>query len=164
MSEECRNDGGTDDFAARIADRIDIFTPAERALASWFTDNSKAMAFHSGSQIAKAVGVSEMTLIRFVRALGYASLRDLKKKLLSAPSPELQALDDVTERFTSRSSDAGQLANSLERELEAVFRAYEAATTERWNTIVIQGLEGARTSMSSAFRPPRASPWTLPAG
>jgi len=111
-------------------------TPSERAIAAWMRDNLDMLHFNTGAQIAAASGVSEMTLIRFLRSLGYANLRDLKEQFRPAPSADATILDDVAVRFSERSTDVGTLAKSLESELMAVRRAYEMATTPGWERIV----------------------------
>lgn len=116
-------------------------TPSERAIAAWMRDNLDMLNFNTGAQIAAASGVSEMTLIRFLRSLGYANLRDLKEQFRPIPLVDTSLLDDVAVRFTERSTDVGTLAKSLESELMAVRRAYEMATTPGWARIVTRLVE-----------------------
>lgn len=112
-----------------LQDREARLTPAERAAAAWLRDNIAVVPFNTGAQMAQAIGISEMTLIRFLRSLGYANLRDLKAQLRPLPATDTALLDDVAQRFTSLSSDMGALAASLERELMSVRHVYEMATT-----------------------------------
>ncbi|MCB1469764.1 MAG: MurR/RpiR family transcriptional regulator [Rhizobiaceae bacterium] len=111
-------------------------TVSERAIAAWLQENIEIVPFNSGAQIATAIGVSEMTLIRFLRGLGFANLKALKDQLRPKPSDEAQALEDVTRRFTSQTADVGTLAKSLELELIAVRRAYDLTSTDVWSRIV----------------------------
>ena len=99
-------------------------TPSERAIAAWMRENIRAVPYNTGAQMAAAIGVSEMTLIRFLRSLGYANLRDMKDQLRPSPAMDTAPLDDVAVRFTSRSSDVGSLAKSLELELDSVHSAH----------------------------------------
>ncbi|WP_374632267.1 MurR/RpiR family transcriptional regulator [Paracoccus sp. (in: a-proteobacteria)] len=119
-----------------LQDREARLTPAERAAAAWLRDNIAVVPFNTGAQMAQAIGISEMTLIRFLRSLGYANLRDLKAQLRPLPATDTALLDDVAQRFTSLSSDMGALAASLERELMSVRHVYEMATTPVWDRIV----------------------------
>ncbi|MEI2659474.1 MAG: hypothetical protein V9G11_05530 [Bifidobacterium adolescentis] len=41
-------------------------TPSERAIAAWMRENIRAVPYNTGAQMAAAIGVSEMTLIRFL--------------------------------------------------------------------------------------------------
>lgn len=127
--------GGWAQFESALEARADSLTPAERSIAAYFRDSKVTIPYETGATLADAIGVSEMTIIRFVRSLGYANLRDLKESLRPRME-DLGALDDVRERFTSRTSDVGLLTKSLKLELRAVQRAYEVTTTERWSRIV----------------------------
>lgn len=127
---------GQDALFRALQDGDARLTPSERAIAAWLRDNIDAVPFNTGTQMAAAIGVSEMTLIRFLRNIGYANLRHLKDQLRPAPSPDAARLDDVAVRFTSQSADVGSLAKSLELELMAVRRVYEMATTPAWDRIV----------------------------
>lgn len=111
-------------------------TPAERAIANHLRENPQAIPYETGASIAAASGVSEMTVIRFVRGLGYANLRDLKESLRPRRPDEALVLDDVLERFQLRRDDLAHLERSLDLELRAVTMAYELTTTERWPRIV----------------------------
>lgn len=139
MTEGARS--GHEGLFQALTAREAQFTPSERAIAAWIRGNIETLPFNTGGQIASAIGVSEMTLIRFLRGLGYANLRDLKDQLRPGPSPLATVLDDVAVRFTDRSTDLGALASSLERELMAVRRAYEMATTPGWDRIVTRLVE-----------------------
>ena len=103
---------GQDALFRALEDGDARLTPSERAIAAWLRDNIDAVPFNTGTQMAAAIGVSEMTLIRFLRNMGYANLRHLKDQLRPAPSPDLARLDDVAVRFTSKSADVGSLAKS----------------------------------------------------
>ena len=120
----------------QLQDREARLTPSERAAAAWLRDNIETVPFNTGAQMAQAIGISEMTLIRFLRSLGFANLRDLKDQLRPAPSADAALLDDVMQRFTSLWSDMGALAASMERELMSVRSVYEMATTPVWDRVV----------------------------
>lgn len=130
------NDTGWAELEAALAAREPAMTPAERAVAAFLRENRRAIPYETGASIAAASGVSEMTVIRFIRALGYANLRDLKDRLRPRPADDAQALDDVLERFRLRRDDLAHLERSLELELRAVARAYQLTTTGRWPRIV----------------------------
>ena len=136
MSRRGRETGrGWNELEAALAAREASLTPAARSIAAYFRENASTLPYETGAGLARAIGVSEMTIIRFVRDLGYANLRDLKNRLRPR-SGDAEALDDVGERFTHQSIDIGHLTRSLSLELEGVQRAYEMTTVERWPRIV----------------------------
>ena len=134
-------------------------------MAEGTRSGQEAVPYNTGAQMAAAIGVSEMTLIRFLRSLGYANLRDMKDQLRPSPAMDTAPLDDVAVRFTSRSSDVGSLAKSLELELAPVHRAYElaaagwerAAGHARWGSSRTVGSEGATEASEAAAWPPPAT-------
>lgn len=128
--------GGWQRLEAALDRRAEAMTPAERAIAAHLRDNRLMIPYETGATIPGAAGVSEMTVIRFVRALGYANLKDLKDDLRPRTADDARAIDDVMERFRSRRDDHAHLHRSLGLELDAIARAYELATTARWARIV----------------------------
>lgn len=118
-------------------------TPAERAIAAHLRENRAMIPYETGATIAAACGVSEMSVIRFVRALGYANLKSLKEDLRPRSADDSGAFDDVMARFRSQSDGHAHLRRSMELELEGIAHAYDQATTERWARIV-RGLVAAR--------------------
>lgn len=126
---------GWADFERALEGNEEKMTPAARTIAAYFREHRASIPYETGAGFARAIGVSEMTVIRFVRDLGYANLRELKDSLRPR-SGNAEALDDVRERFTNRDSDLGHLTKSLGLELDAVQRAYEMTATEQWSRIV----------------------------
>lgn len=127
---------GPDGLFRALDDRNERMTPSERAIAAWMRENITSLPYSTGAQIASDIGVSEMTLIRFLRCLGYSNLRDLKDHLKPPPGSDTAALDDVTQRFTSQTVDVGTLAKSLELELTAMRRVYELTSSPAWDRII----------------------------
>ncbi|MGH6805396.1 MAG: MurR/RpiR family transcriptional regulator [Ensifer adhaerens] len=111
-------------------------TRSGRIVAAYLRDNLQNIPYETGATIAVQAGVSEMTVIRFIRGLGYASLKELKDALKPAESGNGSALDDMLERFRVQHGDVGGLETSLELELRAVTDAYRLTTLERWHSVV----------------------------
>lgn len=108
-------------------------TRSGRIIASYLRDNLQNIPYETGATIAAQAGVSEMSVIRFIRGLGYASLKDLKDTLKPAESGSGRVLDDTLERFRVQRGDVGELEASLELELRAITDAYLLTTLERWH-------------------------------
>jgi DNA-binding MurR/RpiR family transcriptional regulator len=110
--------------------------PAEKAVADYFLARPTEIPFESNGTIAARVGVSEMSVIRFIRSLGFKSLRDLKEKLRERFADGPWDLDDVMERFHVHPAGMDHLQRSLELQLNAIVRAYQLTVTDQWNDIV----------------------------
>lgn len=107
--------------------RADL-TPAERAVAAFMTSNPRRLPFETAAGIGAAAGVSEMTVLRFVRSLGYANLKSLKAGLAARESEVGGALDDRWQRFRVPAGSNEAMAMSLRREIAALVQVYETAT------------------------------------
>ncbi len=121
---------------AALDRRVDEMTAAERAIAAYLRDNRAMIPYETGATIAAAADVSEMSVIRFIRSLGYANLKSLKEELRPRTDADARAIDEVMARFRPQSDDHEHLRRSLELELEAIARAYDQAMTPRWHRIV----------------------------
>jgi DNA-binding MurR/RpiR family transcriptional regulator len=121
------------DIEAILRDRMSGFSPSEQSLAAYILDNVQILPFETGSSIAQAVGVSEMTVTRFVRGLGFENLRDLKKRLRVAVTEKDSEIDDYMARFQMREGRQQMLQESLRLELDAIVKAYALTTSEVWD-------------------------------
>lgn len=69
----------TMDFAERIIDKE--LTKTEKIIADYILDNINTIGFKPLKEIALACGVSDTSVIRFLRELGYDGYTDFKKSL-----------------------------------------------------------------------------------
>ncbi len=118
--------------------KMQELSPSERSLASYMLENLQLLPFETGVSIAQAVGVSEMTVSRFVRSLGFGSLRDLKKQLRSSLAGEDNGTDNYMERFQVRDSRQHVRKEALRLELDAIVKAYALTGTGLWAEAVEQ--------------------------
>ena len=70
-------------FDERVESALVRLAPAELRLAHFFIEQKETVLLGSAAQIAAAVGISDATVIRTVRALGYESLSSLRKDILT---------------------------------------------------------------------------------
>lgn len=121
---------------AALTNEPGALTASGRLVIAFIRDNLASIPFETGASIATKTGVSEMTVIRCIQALGYANLRDLKNALRAARLERDDSFDDVLDLFHVRRDRFGDRRESLELQLRAVIRAYELASTEPWNAAV----------------------------
>jgi DNA-binding MurR/RpiR family transcriptional regulator len=120
---------------AQLRTRMAGFSRAERAIASYLLDNMDHVPFETGASIAAEAGVSQMTLLRFLRLNGYANLKQLKQELRRRIAAD-DELDDVLERFKVRPAGEEGLRESLGREVRAIVKAYALTVSPAWPEIV----------------------------
>lgn len=115
-----------------------MLTPSERAIASHMLAHEHLLPFETAATIAAHVGVSAMTVSRFLRSIGYDGMAELKEELRgSTPDPGLLVSDRI-ERLRAK-TDAGQaLQDNLQLEVDALVGVYEQVATPRWKRAVDQ--------------------------
>jgi DNA-binding MurR/RpiR family transcriptional regulator len=139
------------DMEEILRSRMNAFSPSEQSLAAHMLDNLQMLPFETGSSIAQAVGVSEMTVTRFVRGLGFENLRDLKNRLRDATAERDSDIDDYMTRFQVRNSRQQVLQESLRLELDAIVKAYALTATDVWDEAT-DALEKTRTVYVVGFQ------------
>jgi DNA-binding MurR/RpiR family transcriptional regulator len=68
-------------LAEKLREDFPKLTKSEKAVASYMLSHLQRLPFETAASIAEAVGVSQMTVSRFLRTLGYKGLSDLKERL-----------------------------------------------------------------------------------
>ena len=109
------------------------FARAEQAIAKYLLDNIDEVPFETGATIAEAAGVSEASVARFARRLGFADLKDLKRDLRRRSRVDL---DNASSRFRIGGPNQERLARSLQMEQAALAAAYGLAHGKLWDQIV----------------------------
>lgn len=106
--------------------RYDGFTMSERMIANFLLENMTAIPFETAASIGARVGVSAMTVGRFLKALGYARLsalkQDLRNELRDAP-------------WLLPTANGAGLDERLRAETAAIAEVYRLATTPEWATV-----------------------------
>lgn len=121
------------DIPGMLRARMNTLSPSEQNLAGYLLDHIHILPFETGGSIAQTVGVSEMTVTRFVRGLGFKSLRDLKNHLRTSVLGKDNETDDYMARFHVGNSRQEALKDSLRLELESIVKAYALTGTKTWN-------------------------------
>jgi len=112
----------------RLEESLATATASGRAVASFMLANLNDLPFETSASIAQKIGVSELTVGRFCRSIGYRHLKDLKDHLRTDLGGSPWLLGDRLKEFQERSrQDMGELTRSFEREVAALVRVYEYA-------------------------------------
>lgn len=125
------------DLRDRLTAALESGTPSERALAHYLLHNLTSLPFETAAAVAAKVGVSEASVGRFCRAIGYRHLKDLKASLQVDLGEKPWLIGDRLRDFHARSRrDNTELARALEREIAALVAVYELAATEAFHDTV----------------------------
>jgi DNA-binding MurR/RpiR family transcriptional regulator len=128
-------------FVRTMEARQATMTRAERVIAAYLRAHARDLPFETAASVARKVGVSPMTVGRFLRSLGYDGFAALKAELNSSLHQVPWLVGERYARMTRRGAarDAGplgrDLARSLDLELRAVVAAYELARSTRFEAV-----------------------------
>lgn len=71
------------DLGQLLGEKANVLTKSERQIASFLRTHQEEAAFLAGNQIARRLGISEATVVRFARTLGFSSYPALRATLQS---------------------------------------------------------------------------------
>jgi DNA-binding MurR/RpiR family transcriptional regulator len=122
MNEAARS---LDDFNRLISEHYGQLTKSERAIADFLRQNQDEAAFLSAGEIATRLNLSEATMVRFARSLGFSSYPAMRTVLqetfrrrvthsarLRGRLDDLRAAGDIFERLVA--SEIDYLTQALE--------------------------------------------------
>ena len=116
----------------RLEDALPGASRADRAIATYMLADLPGLPFETAASLAAKVGVSEPTVGRFCRTLGYGGFKDLKEHLRRDIGDRPWLIGDRLEALRGRMGAAGGLARGLEREMAALVAVYELAHGPAW--------------------------------
>lgn len=121
----------------RLTDCMSTGSRADKALASYILSKLNSIPFETASTLAAKVAVSEPTVGRFCRAIGYKSFKDLKEQLREDIGDRPWLVSDRLREFQQRTlAGEDQLAQGLQLEIAGLVAVYELAQTEEWRRTV----------------------------
>lgn len=120
----------TQDLENKLKSRWASFTPSEQGIASYLLNHLDVIPFETAASLSALIGVSPMTVSRFLRSLGYRGLGELKQELRhDAPWLKL-----YKKRALPEGSDL--VSQSLHAEIKTLESVYALAKTPEWQAIV----------------------------
>jgi DNA-binding MurR/RpiR family transcriptional regulator len=131
-----RLSSATPQLGERIKDQFARMTRSERSIAGYMLNNLHLLPFESAAGIAAKVGVSQMTVGRFLRTIGYDGIGEVKAELREAVlSPGLKVAGRL-ERLRANNDTAKGLHRNLQMEVNALVGVYEYIGTPLWKRAV----------------------------
>jgi len=110
---------------------------ADRTIASFMLAQLSTLPFETAASIAAKVQVSEPTVGRFCRSMGYRSFKNLKEHLKQDIGDQPWLVSDRLRDLQKRTrAGEDQLSRSLELEMAALVSIYETARTPEWARVV----------------------------
>lgn len=104
---------------------------SEARVANFVLANLADIAFETGASLAGKVGVSEITVSRFLRKAGYKGIAGLKRELRADGSATAEGI--ARRKLANRRSP---YASVRELELQAVAKAFDLFQSDNWRKLV----------------------------
>jgi DNA-binding MurR/RpiR family transcriptional regulator len=121
----------------RLSESLASASRADRAIASYMLAQIGVLPFETAASIAEKVAVSEPTVGRFCRSIGYQSFKDLKDHLKQDIGDKPWLISDRLADFQHRAQGGeDHLAKSLQMEIAGLVAVYELARTPEWARVV----------------------------
>ena len=133
----------TQDLKKKLKSRWHTFTASEQRIAGYLVQNLGGLPFETAASLGQRVGVSAMTVGRFLRKLGYAGVAEMKE--------ELRGDTGWLKYYHSPAPAEGPDARdeNLEADIRAVSATHALARGEEWKAIVRLLASADRVSVAS---------------
>jgi DNA-binding MurR/RpiR family transcriptional regulator len=133
----------TQDLQKKLKHRWEAFTASEQRIAGYLLQNLSGIPFETAASLGQRVGVSAMTVGRFLRKLGYAGVAELKE--------ELRGNTTWLELYHSPApaEGPGSRNENLDAEIRALSAIHGLARGEEWQAIVGLLASADRVSVAS---------------
>jgi DNA-binding MurR/RpiR family transcriptional regulator len=125
------------DLRGRLEQALCEASPATQAIAAHFLSNMTDLPFETAASVAARIGVSEATVGRFCRGIGYRHFKDLKGAIRSDLGDKAWLVGDRLKEFSARQrAGTSEVARGLEREMSAILANYETAASPAFGRVV----------------------------
>lgn len=99
------------EFSRLVAEKYDQLTNSEKRIAEYISQNQDEVAFMSAAEVAEALNLSEPTMLRFAKRLGFDSYPAMRVMLQA----KVRDLVDHSARIRSRLNDLRQSGDIYEQ-------------------------------------------------
>lgn len=103
------------DVLQELKDNYDRFTGSQKIIGKYVLDNYTEVAFMSATELAEKVGVSDVTIIRFARSIGFSGFAEFKNhireglKYFDPPYKRLSKSFDVLDDKSNLNMQVGKI-------------------------------------------------------
>lgn len=126
-------------------------TKAGRRLSDYFVENLPAVPFETASSIAARLGISAMTVTRYLRDLGYSGLDALKAELRRGPISSAWDIAENMDDLRRDLRDGRLLADTVAQQIEVLHSLNKLTHGPDWARAVA-ALTEARSIFVAGFQ------------
>lgn len=112
----------------QILTKVDGLNGAQKRLGHYLQHDSTALLHSNVTELAQAVGVSNATVVRFAKSLGYKGFPEFKRDVQKEMRRKLRAADRMEETFAALGGEENILAKLIQRDIQLLQETLQAAS------------------------------------
>jgi DNA-binding MurR/RpiR family transcriptional regulator len=109
---------------------------SDKLIANYFERNLAELPFETAKSISIRLEISQMTVGRYLRRLGFDGLEELKASLRRGRSNPAWQVKGSMDRFQQDLRDGKFIAGLLQEQIDNLGRIYELTTTPEWQQTI----------------------------
>ncbi len=134
-----------DDFRRRLEDHYHDLTRSEQRIASFLLSDHDAAVFLSAAEMAERLDVSEATIVRFARSIGYDSFPEMRRALQEIFRAKVTPASRLQRKLADLKTGQGHILHKvIEMELEYLTEAERSVDPAEFDRAVKMILNGKR--------------------
>ena len=112
----------------QILTKVNSLNGAQKRLGHYLQTDSSALLLSNVSDLARAVGVSKATVVRFAKSLGYKGFPEFKRDIQHEMRRKLRAANRMEETFAELGNDENIFAKLIKRDIQLLEETLQAAS------------------------------------
>jgi DNA-binding MurR/RpiR family transcriptional regulator len=120
----------------KILQKLETMSNGQRLLGHYLLSDSSSLLVSTAKEVADAVGVSESTVVRFAKELGYDGFPDLKRNLRKEIGPRLRAAVRMQETITRIEKSERWVSKLFERDIRLLRATLDALSDDDFGEAV----------------------------
>jgi len=133
------------DFRKHIETHLADLTKSQQQIATFLLSSYDEAAFMSAADLAKRLEVSEATIVRFAKAIGYDGFPELRRRLQELFRTQVTPASRLQRKLTELSSSPGHVLNKIiDMEIQYLREAERTVSTRDFDQAVEMVLQGKR--------------------
>jgi DNA-binding MurR/RpiR family transcriptional regulator len=111
----------------QILTKVNGLNGAQQRLGHYLQNDSSALLLSNVGDLARAVGVSKATVVRFAKSLGYKGFPEFRRDIQQEMRRKLRAADRMQEAFAELGNDENIFAKLIKRDIQLLQETLQAA-------------------------------------
>jgi DNA-binding MurR/RpiR family transcriptional regulator len=112
----------------QILTKVNSLNGAQKRLGHYLQTDSSALLLSNVSDLARAVGVSKATVVRFAKSLGYKGFPEFRRDIQQEMRRKLRAADRMEETFAELDNGENIFAKLIKRDIQLLEETLQAAS------------------------------------